>query len=388
MEAGSSDGGRFPDALSGVFLSGGRYRVDNPVSRSGSSFCFRGMDVYSGRNVTIREWFPADRAVRGSDGRQVSSRRGTEDRSIEAEASGIFREITGILSGLRSCRAFPGIIDCFTENGTVYTVFEPLDRFLSLEEYTDAAGGTLECEEAVRVILLAAEAALRLREVPALCRNITPDMLLLAPDGRVVFGDLFWIRKGVLSGEGQISLPKGKNLPEIPELGFAAPEAVTGRTVFAETAAVYSLSAVFYYLAAGIYPASSELRLKNDRLPALKELLPGLIPPAVSARIRRGMNPDPAKRPKTLDIWKKNLELAIGKAGDSGSSADEEENPEKPDEPGKPGREGRPGRSGRAAVFRTPVWDAEDRLVITKILVKAVTAGVLLAACLSVSRVF
>lgn len=132
----TSDGKR---KSSGILDSAGRYLLGCPLGKGGFGITYIAMDLPTEQTVAIKEFFPADLAVRDSDEEQVLP--------VNEEKALYFR--TGMRSFseegrlLSLCASIPGIVpfrEILQANGTAYLVMDYIPG-LSMRKYMKLQGG-------------------------------------------------------------------------------------------------------------------------------------------------------------------------------------------------------------------------------------------------------
>jgi serine/threonine-protein kinase len=187
----------------------------------------------------------------------------------------------------------------------------------SLQERLDA-GGPLEPEAAIVLILDAAKALIWAAENAIVHRDIKPDNLLLTADERVKVGDF-----GLAADRRKSkTLYAGGKILGTP--GFMAPEQALGKQVD-HRADVYALGSTLYAALAGAPPfegeAPIEILLKKLKEPPrpLAKARPGT-PPAVVSVVEKMMAREPDDRYQSAIEAHVALEEALEAAGRRGSN--------------------------------------------------------------------
>ncbi len=158
--------------------------------------------------------------------------------------------------------------------------------------------GPLGEAEAIRVTSQIAQALHAAHEAGLIHRDVKPDNILLATDGRVLLTDLGLVKD--LGGDQNLTRTRsGLGTPN-----FMAPEQFSDAKHADRRCDVYSLGATLYMAVTGQLPFRArgtlsvlEKKLKNELTPPRK-LAPKLSSQAAAA-ICRAMNVDPSHRPAT-----------------------------------------------------------------------------------------
>ncbi|MBS1990812.1 MAG: serine/threonine protein kinase [Cyanobacteria bacterium SZAS LIN-3] len=204
------------------FLQGRRYQVLRQISFGGFSAVYLARDD-AGRFVVVKE---------------ACLPHGDE---VQAKAAELFAREAIVLAKIDH----PNIVkvfDHFTEGGRQYIVLEYI-RGLDLGQLVKDSGLVTDAA-ALNVArqISAALCYLHSQSPPIVHRDVTPDNLLMRPDGQVMIVD-FGAAKEIISGfTGTL----------IGKQGYMAPEQFKGRPEPASD--MYSLGATLYYLATGNAP--------------------------------------------------------------------------------------------------------------------------------------
>ena len=226
----------------------GRYLLGKRIGVGGFGITYLAMDLAEERVTAIKEFFPASLASR--EGLEVAALPGEEGRYFR-EALRSFHKEADLLSRFVDV---PGIVryrDYVTENGTAYLVMDYIEG-TNLRRYMRETGKTFAQEEALglmRPILLAVDAMHRKN---VLHRDISPENLILKPDGTLTLIDFGAAR--------EFSLDEEENLTVILKHGYAPEEQY------------HSGSRQGYQMVSGIQPQDAAARARKDDLLTLDEI--------------------------------------------------------------------------------------------------------------------
>ncbi|RLU90484.1 serine/threonine protein kinase [Streptomyces griseocarneus] len=256
-------------------LIGGRYRLLSRLGVGGMGTVWRARDEVVDRNVAVKE-------PRVPDHVPEQQRQNVHQR-MQREARAAARI------------DHPSVVtvhDVVVEDGSPWIVME-LVRGRSLGDVL--AEGTLDRREAARIGLAVLDALRAAHAAGVLHRDVKPDNVLLAPDGRVVLTDF-----GIAQIEGEQRLTESGAFVGSPE--YIAPERLLGRRPGPESD-LWSLGVVLYTAVEGVSP------FRRSHAPGTFQaiLTAEPQPPAhgtgpLGALVVRLLHKDPAARPAAEEI--------------------------------------------------------------------------------------
>ena len=238
----------------------GRYLLGRRIGIGGFGITYLAMNLTEERVTAIKEFFPASLASRES--LEVAALPGEEGRYFR-EALRSFRKEADLLSRFVDV---PGIVryrDYVTENGTAYLVMDYIEG-TNLRRYMRETGKTFSQDEALELmkpILLAVEA---MHGKGVLHRDISPENLILKPDGTLTLIDFGAAR--------EFSLDEEENLTVILKHGYAPEEQYHSGSRQGPWTDLYACCAVLYQMVSGIQPQDAAARAQKDNLLTLDEI--------------------------------------------------------------------------------------------------------------------
>lgn len=256
MEDGVNPGGSAPKASDVAALEPGQtvyeYRIDKVLGGGGFGITYLAQDVNLQLPVAIKEYFPADVAVRG------------EDRSVRVRTpEGASRFDWGLERFVDEARALasfrhPNIVKVlryFKENGTAYIVMDyesgdPLKHWVMQQRGLNQAA----LLQLVYPLLDGLEAVHKLN---FLHRDIKPDNIYIRADGSPVLLDFGAARR----------VSADHDMTNIVSPGFAPFEQYHSKGNQGPWTDLYSLGAVLYWMTTGRKPLEAAARVREDTMP-------------------------------------------------------------------------------------------------------------------------
>ena len=244
----------------GVCLAGGEYRIEQPLGQGGFGITYQGVDTRLNRPVAVKEFFPEGCWREGST--VVSAGRWNSDTYSSAKQK-------FLLEG-RTLGQFnhPGIVRVFyyfEENNTAYLVMEYL-KGRTLAQFLKQRKGKLSEAKALEHIAKVGEALEILHQAKFLHRDIKPDNIMLAEDGRIVLIDFGAARDFATSSTVRYTTMLTPGYAPLEQYGRALKHGA-----FTD---IYALGSTLYYLLTGEAPVSAIERAAGVELKSVKEIAP------------------------------------------------------------------------------------------------------------------
>lgn len=267
----------------GTKLAGGRYSVGKTLGQGGFGITYLGADTTLGRSVALKELFP--------DGSTRQGFRIIPPHSLGAK--GFTEAKEAFLNEARMVAQFmsPGVVrvfDVFEENNTAYMVMEFLQGKTLGKRIEE---GNLSPAEIESIAIKVAEALQTVHAAGLLHRDIKPDNLYLAQDGRVVLID-FGSARGFAEG-------KTVSHTRLITPGYAPLEQYATAAKLGPYTDIYALGATLFHALTGHPPPAAADRMVGIALPDL----PANTPPNLANAVLRAMEVRIEQRPANLQAF-------------------------------------------------------------------------------------
>lgn len=265
-------------ALPAGTILGGKYVLGLPFSQGELGITYIGWDLAAGRKVAIKEYFPSGQAGRSQErGRTELIWHSTEVAGFaRQEGKDAFLREAGKLEKVSQIPQVANVLETFEENATAYVAMEYIPGE-SLRQRVERTGPML-WNEAREIFLTAADAMARVHREGLIHGNLSPDDLILQPDGKIRILDLGIVKE---LGAGAPGVPVARNR-------FSPPERYTQQGGYGPWTDVYALAASLYYAITGMLPPSAPDRLTEDTLQwGLPQI--AALPENVTMAIQRAM---------------------------------------------------------------------------------------------------
>jgi len=292
-----------PHALpAGTVIAG--YRIVRVLGAGGFGITYEGESPVTGRRVAIKEFFP----------RGIASRKGaTEIIYAERDSELVSWALKRFESSTtEQCRLkHPNIVDVFhylADNDTGYMFMDYVEG-KTFEQWLRDRPNLPTVEEVRPMLEPVIDALNYLHGMNFIHRDIAPDNIMIAPDGRPVIIDFGAIKvienRTLLQAKTVHSFMVGKQHYSPPE------QTREGETLDAR-ADIYALGAVFYRALAGKPPADTEERARKiafgegDSLIPLSQAAPH-VPEGVAKAIEKSLSFRASERQASIDEFREEI---------------------------------------------------------------------------------
>lgn len=257
----------------------GRYTIEGILGQGGFGITYLGIDELHEKKVAIKEFFPQGIVTRNIEyqdtvtvtfvGEKDNYEKGKERFLKEARTMAKFSKDEGIVKAL----------DFFEINNTAYIVMEYLEG-ITLKQYL-RENQRIAPEDLIELLVPLIESLDEIHSQGMIHRDISPDNIMVLPDGRIKLMDFGAARDYTEFGEKSLSI--------VLKPGYAPPEQYQTHGVQGPWTDIYALCATMYKCITGENPPDAIERVMDDSLKKISEF--GItIPPQEEAAIIKGMS--------------------------------------------------------------------------------------------------
>ena len=257
----------------------GRYTIEKVLGQGGFGITYLGMDELHKKKVAIKEFFPQGIVTRNIEyedtvtvtlvGEKENYDKGKERFLKEAQTMAMFSKDKGIVKAL----------DFFEINNTAYIVMEYLEG-VTLKQYL-RENERIDAEDLVELLVPLIEALDEIHSQGLIHRDISPDNIMVLPDGRIKLMDFGAARDYTEFGEKSLSI--------VLKPGYAPPEQYQTHGVQGPWTDIYALCATMYKCITGENPPDAIDRLVDDHLKKISAF--GFtVSPQIEEAIIKGMS--------------------------------------------------------------------------------------------------
>jgi serine/threonine protein kinase len=270
----SNDGQALP---MGTILQG-KYLIGHLLGAGGFGNTYLAFDLVLSQKLAIKEFLPQGLATRVQQQTDVvvfkgegaeRFRHGMDKFLEEARVLAMFQEHPGIVS----------VRDFFHANKTAYIVMEYVDG-VTLKEFVKRKGGRIAATEAIEIMTPVMDALREVHDVGMLHRDVSPDNIYITKSKQVKLLDFGASRH--LLGDAS------RSMSVILKPGFAPSEQYSSRGKQGPWTDVYAVAATFYTVVTGVIPEDAMVRIEEDTLQSLGQLLPD-VQQSVERAVMKGL---------------------------------------------------------------------------------------------------
>ena len=257
----------------------GRYTIEGVLGQGGFGITYLGIDELHEKKVAIKEFFPQGIVTRNIEyqdtvtvtfvGEKDNYEKGKERFLKEARTMAKFSKDEGIVKAL----------DFFEINNTAYIVMEYLEG-ITLKQYL-RENQRIAPEDLIELLVPLIESLDEIHSQGMIHRDISPDNIMVLPDGRIKLMDFGAARDYTEFGEKSLSI--------VLKPGYAPPEQYQTHGVQGPWTDIYALCATMYKCITGENPPDAIDRLVDDHLKKISAF--GFtVSPQIEEAIIKGMS--------------------------------------------------------------------------------------------------
>ena len=254
----------------------GRYIIEGVLGQGGLGITYLGINELHEKKVAIKEFFPQGIVTRNIEyqdtvtvtfvGEKDNYEKGKERFLKEARTMAKFSKDEGIVKAL----------DFFEINNTAYIVMEYLEG-VTLKQYL-RENQRIAPEDLIELLVPLIESLDEIHSQGMIHRDISPDNIMVLPDGRIKLMDFGAARDYTEFGEKSLSI--------VLKPGYAPPEQYQTHGIQGPWTDIYALCATMYKCITGENPPDAIERVMDDSLKKISEFGIDILPQEEAAIIK------------------------------------------------------------------------------------------------------
>ena len=274
------------DSLPVFSILAGKYLLGAPLGKGGFGITYIAMHLPDEKIVAIKEFFPANLAVRDTDNETVVP---ADDTKAVYYRTGMksFSEEGRILYLLSDIEHVVHVAEQIQANNTTYLVMEYVPG-ISLKKYMKQQQKLFSEQETLTLMQPILLALQTMHQKGILHRDISPENLMLSPDNTLTLIDFGAART--------FSRSDDDNLTVILKRGYAPEEQYHSNSRQGPWTYLYAVCAVMYQMLTGILPQEASARAEEDHLTPISRIEGLSLSPSTCAALEKGLQMDPMER--------------------------------------------------------------------------------------------
>lgn len=274
------------DSLPVFSILAGKYLLGAPLGKGGFGITYIAMHLPDEKIVAIKEFFPANLAVRDTNNETVVP---ADDTKAVYYRTGMksFSEEGRILYLLSDIEHVVHVAEQIQANNTTYLVMEYVPG-ISLKKYMKQQQKLFSEQEMLTLMQPILLALQTMHQKGILHRDISPENLMLSPDNTLTLIDFGAART--------FSRSDDDNLTVILKRGYAPEEQYHSNSRQGPWTDLYAVCAVMYQMLTGILPQEASARAEEDHLTPISRIEGLSLSPSTCAALEKGLQMDPMER--------------------------------------------------------------------------------------------
>lgn len=275
----------------------GKYLVGEMLGQGGFGITYIGLDLLLEQKVAIKEYFPMSTGMVSRD--NCSTVVWSDDmmrKSGVEKGFEIFLKEARKMAKLGGIPGVVGVKSVFVQNETAYIVMDFVEGETLLEKLKRE--GPMEFDTCVSLLMPILEALEKVHKQGIIHRDISPDNIMVQPDGQLILLDLGAAKDlEIFQGDGMV-----QSSQLVAKHGFSPVEQYGRNGNIGPWTDVYAVAATVYYCCTGVVPPVSVDRIVEDTL-----ICQPLLTEEQFHILSTGMTLQPKKRPQHMETLRQLL---------------------------------------------------------------------------------
>ena len=301
----------------------GKYLVGEMLGQGGFGITYIGFDLLLEQKVAIKEYYPMSTGMVSREGHstvvwssammgKTGTQKGFDSFLKEARKMAKLGGIPGVV----------GVKSVFIQNETAYIVMDFIEGETLLKKFQK--NGPMDFDSCVKLMTPIMQALAEVHEHGIIHRDISPDNIMVRPDGKLILLDLGAAKDLDIQGnDGSV-----QSSQMVAKHGFSPIEQYSKSGKVGPWTDIYAMAATIYYCCTGILPPPATDRTIDDTLacqPLLTQAQFDILADCMRMR--------PQDRPQSMDTLLQMLTHPQGEAKAEPFQVVPEAEPPKPVEP-------------------------------------------------------
>ena len=286
--------GNLPTQLAPGTVLQNQYLVGKVLGQGGFGITYMGWDISLNTPVAIKEYYPTGFVSRVFPGAaQITV-------ATTAADGWIYNSMEKFIQEARTLAQFSDegeivhVRNVFQANGTAYIIMEFV-RGITLKNYVMQKGGRITAQEAFSILSPVMSALDRVHKAGVIHRDISPDNIMILPNGKAKLLDF-----GAARVLGDTASGPAHSTQPVVKHGFAPIEQYQGRGYVGAWTDVYAMCCTIYYCLTGEIPTDAPERVITNQEFSWKAVAPDLTDWQVQV-LNWGTHMDATKRIQSME---------------------------------------------------------------------------------------
>ena len=239
----------------------GKYLVGEMLGQGGFGITYIGFDLLLEQKIAIKEYFPMSTGMVSRDGHstvvwssammgKTGTQKGFDSFLKEARKMAKLGGIPGVV----------GVKSVFIQNETAYIVMDFIEGETLLKKLQK--NGPMDFDSCVKLMTPIMQALAEVHEHGIIHRDISPDNIMVRPDGKLILLDLGAAKDLDIQGnDGSV-----QSSQMVAKHGFSPIEQYSKSGKVGPWTDIYAMAATIYYCCTGILPPPATDRTIDDTL--------------------------------------------------------------------------------------------------------------------------
>ena len=274
----------------------GKYLVGRVLGQGGFGITYIGWDIALERKVAIKEYYPKGQVSRNPGSRRLTWYHDEQAQLARKDGMEMFLKEARKMSRVDDIPGVVRVRELFQENDTAYIVMDFVEGETLKARLKRS--GPMSWDQAKEIFRPAIRAMEQVHKAGLIHRDLSPDNLMLTPEGQVFILDL--------GAAKDLNVNQGASSMQVAKGGFSPFEQYTQRGGSGPWTDVYAMAATIYFTLTGKLPPVATDRVDEDTiswdLPRLDTL-----PRQALEALKKAMVVSAKKRTQSMEELEKGL---------------------------------------------------------------------------------
>ena len=274
----------------------GKYLVGRVLGQGGFGITYIGWDISLERKVAIKEYYPSGQVSRSPGTKVLTWYRSEQAQRARQDGLEMFLKEARKMAKVEDIPGVVKVRELFRENETAYIVMDFVEGETLKARLKRT--GPMPWAQAKVIFRPAIQAMEKVHQAGLIHRDLSPDNIMLLPDGSVKILDL--------GAAKDLNVNSGASSMQVAKSGFSPFEQYTQRGGSGPWTDVYAMAATIYFTLTGKTPPIATDRVDED---TISWNLPGLdvLPASALSALQKALAVTAKKRTQSMEELERGL---------------------------------------------------------------------------------